>query len=243
MVQDLITTINMHPVRDSYIEDEINHLINRYLHENNETIENTLDLTAIAEFTLGYPINFGNIKELYPALRSFNGDILGCTDFETKEIIIDSDLYENNIKRANFTIAHEITHIILHEKHYFIHKDQLNLDLVTKKEPSFICRDYQKVNDKKPIIEQQADKGASFLLMPKKLLNHKWGNVKSKYSDWLNLGLNQEKENKVISILINEFSDEIQVSKQALEIRIKNLGVEFFGFMKEGEPRQVGLFE
>lgn len=243
MVKDFVSSISTHPVRDSYIETEINYLIDKYKEaEGLSVLESPIDLMQMLEFILEYSIDFQNIKEVFPALRRFDGDILGCTDFEEKMVVIDKALYDQNRKRANFTIAHEISHIIFHEKLYFRERDQLRLEIDSKKQPSFVCRDYTKIKKKRPIIEQQADKGASFLLLPKDLLLNKWDEIKPKYQRVLNSQVKKGFEPNLIKSLATDFSDLLETSKQAIEIRVRNLGIDFFGFSQEGVPKQVSLF-
>lgn len=244
MVKDFVSSINTHPVKDTRIEGEINHLIEQYkAFAEISQLEEPVDLTELLEFVLEYDLDFQDVKEVFPALRTFDGDILGCTDFEEKRVVIDKTLFDQNRKRANFTIAHEISHIIFHEKLYFREKDQLRLEIDSKEQPSFVCRDYAKSKAIKPIIEQQADKGASFLLLPQGLLLHKWEKeIKPKYKGALNSQVKKAFEPCLIKSMAADFSDLLETSKQALEIRIGKLGIDFFGFCQEGVPRQVSLF-
>lgn len=225
--------VNQIPVtkqRMLQIENKMNSLIEDYLSINGWELDQPIELKDFIEDHLGYTFELEHLPE----------DILGCTYFESKRVIIDKNLYESNPKRANFTIAHEISHIHLHEKYYQREKVQKKLDFVTNEVPASINRDSK--DPARPEAERQADWGASYILMPKDLLLHYWKDLQSNYKDYLEIPLTEELEVQIRQKLINDLTDELQVSRQALEIRIKNLGLELFGFMKQGDSIQIGLF-
>ncbi|MDA7749655.1 ImmA/IrrE family metallo-endopeptidase [Litoricola sp.] len=81
---------------------------------------------------------------------------LGGISFETNTIFVNASI-EDHEGRYTFTIAHEIGHHVLHKELY----DELISD-----RSQILCREEKK----KPLIEQQADRFAASLMMPRRML-------------------------------------------------------------------------
>ena len=101
----------------------------------------------IAEQFLGYSIDITN-EGLFS-----NPKLLGGLSFETSTIFVNASIEEHE-GRYNFTVAHEIGHHVLHKAIY-----SKNLDAKDK----LLCREVST----KPLVEQQADRFAAALLMPR----------------------------------------------------------------------------
>jgi Zn-dependent peptidase ImmA (M78 family) len=114
----------------------------------------------IAEQFLGYNIDITN-EGLFA-----NPKLLGGISFETDTIFVNASI-EDHEGRYNFTIAHEIGHHVLH-------KEIFCNSLVSK--DKILCREIST----KPLAEQQADRFAAALLMPRKEITGAVGLQKSK---------------------------------------------------------------
>ena len=91
-------------------------------------------------------------------------DVLGCIYIKRKKIVIDSSL-EYQEGRYHFTCGHELAHWWLHREWFLQWEKQLSI-FEEDEEPSVICRE----SEKRLRREQQADRFAAALLMPKKLV-------------------------------------------------------------------------
>ena len=126
---------------------------------------------------------------------------LGGISFETNTIFVNASI-EDHEGRYTFTIAHEIGHHVLHKDLY----DELISD-----RSQILCREEKK----KPLIEQQADRFAASLMMPRRLLVdevERYGKPMPRtLSDTLRLAnhLNQKCgfQNVSISALVNRLKD------------------------------------
>lgn len=181
-----------------------------------------LDVERFAEYYLG--LNFDYAK------LSMDGSTLGCICFndgllevykedgnsgyiKTKKgtIIIDSQAEKNSIPaRTNFTIMHECAHWILHREYY-------------QKVSKFDFEKFVYVSDKTrikmtsdEIKEWQANYLAAALLMPKDVVIEKL--------KWL-LGVKNLDKLIVSQPIISEMAKSFNVSKQAMNIRLKNLNI------------------
>jgi len=221
----IINTIFVTPQSVKQIEKRINDIISNYLEKNGWELDQPIELKDFIEDELGYTFELENMPE----------DILGCTYFESKRVVIDKKLYENLPKRANFTIAHEIAHICLHEKYYNREKEQKKLAFMPADVPSSINRESR--DPSRPNAERQADWAASFILMQEKLILNYWNDIKDNYKSYLNRPVSKTDETNFKKSIVNDLTEELQVSKEALGYRIENLGLEFFGLI----PQEGGL--
>ena len=114
----------------------------------------------IAEQFLGYSIDISD-EGLFS-----NPKLLGGISFETDTIFVNASI-EDHEGRYNFTIAHEIGHHVLHR--------QIFCNALDGKD-KILCRELST----KPLVEQQADRFAAALLMPRKEIREAVGLQKSK---------------------------------------------------------------
>jgi len=147
-----------------------------------------LDVELIAERDFNLAI------DIYHDLNT-QFDVLGYIDLSKKKIIIDEHLFEHNVQRSRFTIAHELGHIILHEQIYKTAKIS-SPDEYNSFRNSFTEDEYDS-------FEWHANTFAGCLLVPTEILV-------SEYKRIL-------KTNGDMSSLTNKFN----VSKKALAYRIK----------------------
>jgi len=133
---------------DHFIEDQAHGLLESFYSKFNQPVTAPVPTELIAEQFLGYSLDIVN-----DGLFS-DPNYLGGIVFEDQVIQI-SESVESHEGRYNFTIAHEIGHHVLHRDFYYAHADTLD--------STVICREAQS----KPKIEQQADRFAAALLMPR----------------------------------------------------------------------------
>ncbi|MEN6386029.1 MAG: ImmA/IrrE family metallo-endopeptidase [Phycisphaerales bacterium] len=156
-------------------------------------------------------------------------DVLGATWVKLKKICIDQSLDPSVdsgvLGRYRFTAAHEIGHWQLHRAQLL--EDDQNL-FETIQKPAIVCR---KVFAKQP-IEIQADRFASFLLMPKHIVQNEWQlrygslepyNAVAEISD-INARFGQTDRQPTTQVA-KQLAKVFNVSGQAMQIRLVNLGL------------------
>ena len=133
------------------IESKSLDLLSSYSLEKGRELGNDIDSIDILEY-LGYDIDY--VKGKYPSKGE--SAVYGALNTDRKFVEINQDVPFNN-GMENFTIAHEIGHIILHSTKTCSLTD----------------------NDQRSSIEKEADKFAAYLLMPtekiKKVFNRVHG--------------------------------------------------------------------
>ncbi len=156
-------------------------------------------IDLIAEKTLKLQIKFANLNE------DLEG-VLGALDISNKTIWIDNSLSDDDnftlMSRCNFTIAHEFGHYILHKKLY----NEENIQL-------YHYGDNQTNAIKN--METQADRFASYLLMPTIPLMRKLSSIN---------------QNQPFETTLFELTRFFKVSKEAMIIRLKKLGLVDAGY-------------
>jgi hypothetical protein len=183
-------------------------------------------------------------------------DVLGAIYLEQKLIRIDETLDPDERPamqgRFNFTLAHEIGHWCLHRDD--AETRQMMGDLFGgPAQPSIICRTSQQ----KERVEIQADKFASYLLMPRAQLiqasHQRIGAKPLRLSDlrldWpfhlaaASLGPGRistdprARQDDVIELIVKPLADEFHVSPQAMRIRLEK-----FGWIVRDVDEQESLF-
>ena len=134
---------------DIDIELKAQELTKEYYKYKKTNQEAPVPVIDILEY-LGYDIDFRN-DGIYE-----DESILGGLVIEKKKVQLNESLTTNE-GRLNFTIAHEIGHIILHAPLADINKNLFRKDNY--------CDD-NNLKKQERLIERQADKFAAFLLMP-----------------------------------------------------------------------------
>ena len=131
------------------IEKKSNKLLEEYFDYKKESLTTPVPTIDILEY-LGYDIDFRS-DGIYK-----NKDILGGVIQVEKRVELNESLTTSE-GRLNFTIAHEIGHIILHVS---------NEDSALFFRKNSNCKD-SKINDnKRKLLENEADQFAAYLLMP-----------------------------------------------------------------------------
>ncbi len=183
-------------------------------------VEPPVDICAIAETFLGLRLDYVDLE------KEYGRGILGAINFEKKIIYINTALdpveHCGTEGRHNFTIAHEVGHWQLHRHEFLLPEDFGDNRL----RPSIMCREAHK----REAREWQADQFASYLLMPRPMVQQAWrdrfggkilavGNaVAFKRGDDL------EATQKDYYLLVKDFAQLFAVSGYAMRIRLVELG-------------------
>lgn len=144
-------------IHENDIEFECLKLIKAFEMEKGVKIEPPIPAMDIIEY-LGYNFDFRS-DGIYE-----DRSVLGGLKFKEKKVEINEYLTKEN-GRLHFTVAHEIGHEILHTPILIAQRAQTTLFNNSYDELDIICRIGAGRNQKDP-IEWQADKFASYLLMP-----------------------------------------------------------------------------
>ena len=155
-------------LKSKEIEKKSLDLLQRYSKDTGKKIQLPIPVLDMIEY-LGYDIDFRQYDK--------SDEILGETYLKEKLVAINENLAEKQEGRMHFTAAHEIGHIILHAPlatpdFQILFKDQ---------EPNILCRKedgFDGINNK--TLERQADKFASFLLMPTVYVKESFYSLKNK---------------------------------------------------------------
>ena len=131
------------------IEEAADHLLDEY-RDFAGSFNLPVPVESIAEHFLKYDLEITG-EGLFA-----DPGFLGGISFETNTIFVNASI-EDHEGRYTFTIAHEIGHHVLHKELY----DELISD-----RSQILCREEKK----KPLIEQQADRFAASLMMPRRIL-------------------------------------------------------------------------
>ncbi|MDX2083165.1 MAG: ImmA/IrrE family metallo-endopeptidase [Rickettsiales bacterium] len=135
--------------------------------------------------------------------KEFTG-VLGALDLDNKMMWIDESL--NHIDspldftkeaRCNFTIAHELGHYVFHKPQY---KEAKNLALF-----------HDSSDPRTEALEMQANKFASFILMPRTVMLKQWHEI--------------DHTNYSAQHAIDEMKKFFKVSREAMVYRLKFLGL------------------
>lgn len=146
-----------------------------------------------------------------------NNSILGYADFENRKIIL---IESSNLGRDRFTLAHEIGHFCLGHEQIIRNETVLLKDLFVDDAP----------NDAIRRLEIQANKFASYILMPRIYFYEKLASLYELY-DFRNIGHgvifvdNQPCNFFPYNSLLIDLSVEFQVSKRAVENILRADGI------------------
>lgn len=170
------------------------------------------------------------LKHIYPSAtilyKDFPFGIYGCFDFNNDVLFISNEL-RNDPYRTNFTIAHEIGHIVLHQNILKQYYKATSVTQTIKPSDSVISK-----------LEMQANTFASALLLPKDVFLIETARRMSQldirpplFKDYQIVNL-QDCRN-VCTYLQSFF----QVSRQVVEIRLFELGL--LKYDKKREPKTI----
>lgn len=131
-----------------------------------------------------------------------------------KIIRIDEKIYERQPLRARFSLAHELSHLILHKDVIEKLVALLQASNKTDEYSSIISVLPEKAHNR---AEWQAQHFGGCLLAPKNLLTEKLANaIKNRFQTTLNDKLDSED----ISIICHDLSNFFQMTKEAMVVRI-----------------------
>ncbi|MBR2416721.1 MAG: ImmA/IrrE family metallo-endopeptidase [Bacteroidaceae bacterium] len=162
------------------------------------------------------------LANIFPEIKirfdNLNDGVLGMFSFEDRVVTLSNEII-NDEHRRNFTLAHEIGHICLHESYIKDHAKNFfdySLDKIKLLQDDLIKR-----------MEQQANKFASFLLIPQERLLVEvdkllliTNNLKGRFY------LNSQIENvKTVDMVLKKLSEIFNVSKQVVKIRLIKEGL------------------
>lgn len=232
------------------IEQESNRLLAGFAEKSGIRLQAPVPIEDIVEKHLGLALDFDDLHTLLevPRLNS-EPDILGALYVEGRRVVIDEsldpELNPDKEGRYGFSLGHEAAHWWLHRASIQANSGQSDLfDDAVPPGASVVCRS----TDAKKRIELQADKFSAFTLMPRQLLLGFWeenfGNLNP--VDWtVNLVplarrpgssihmpsiqkreyLSDESEDFVFNLIAGELARVFKVSRQAMRIRLNQLGL------------------
>ncbi len=151
-----------------------------------------------------------------PGLKN-NYDIDGWITSDLSSIIVDEDQLEHFENRYRFTLAHEISHYILHKKVY----DSVNI----KETKDYI--EFIKQLEETGLVgnfEWQANNLAGLILVPQELLFQEAKRLSSKYSEKISVDIKKHTEVFWDSVKW-KLSRVFNVSNQTIDIRFQKDGI------------------
>lgn len=209
-----------------HIERAASELLAAYGMKFGELVEPPVPVDEILECHLELSLDFDDLDK-----RFGQPGVLGAIWVENKDVLIDQSLepteHPRQEGRYRFTVAHETGHWVLHRTQLMESRSAGMFQ--DPAAPSVVCRD----GAQKPPMEQQADKFASYLLMPKDMVRREWKIATGSLDPYV-------AENE-LSQLIERFGNAagglptvdiakrmaatFHVSGQAMQIRLINLGL------------------
>lgn len=146
-------------------------------------------------------------------------DILALCDFQNRVVRL---AQVSSLPRLAFTLAHEIGHILLHQK--LFHKN--GFEGIEETDSNLSLHD-NNVAFKSQYLEVQANKFAAYLLMPRMLLMNVWKEFKQEERIYKNtLYLDSQRVNRELyQDFVRRVNTVTTVSAEALRYRLKDLGI------------------
>ncbi len=189
-------------IPDAELEARASALLRRYERDIEPVITPPVPIEGIADFLLEIGIDWVPIPDVA------SGPVLAYIDADKKIIRLNESLkasFEQSVGLYTFTLAHEVAHYELH----LMRGNVIQLQFEDNRKPSFLCRNNGKTKDQR---EWQADRFASYLLLPTHLL----------------LPAIQDQDLLQWNTLYR-LRDLFQVSMMALKIRLEQLGLLYIG--------------
>ncbi len=210
------------------IEDKANEVFLKYAEVYPRRLHQVpVDVSDLLDTLWSFVLDIEDLQKIYGegtlgALYIFDGE---------RRIVIDQSLdpqvNPHMLGRYNFSIAHEAGHWVLHAEDLLARESGEGLFPV-KSDPTVLCRSSQK-NE----IERQADRFASYLLMPHDLVLEVWHNTYGSDAKPQNVyeELKQLRENfgyppdyrRVSCQTAKDFAKIFAVSSEAMQIRLEEL--------------------
>ena len=207
--------MNNHFIPEQHIENAAHRLIIEFGEQFGSVTAPPVPVEWMLESYLGWNLEFNDLI----AKRNLP-DALGAIFPVSRRVVIDSSLdsteHPNMEGRYNFTVAHEIGHIRLHL--HLLGGGDIFQD--AQKE-AILCRDSNK--SKKPPIEWQADRFASYLLMPTNLVLEAWQEATKGYEPKF-----VEKSSNLwrMGTFTQGLAERFKVSQDAMRIRLEMMNLE-----------------
>jgi len=151
---------------------------------------------------------------LLPGLQKEFNVVATITSKPTKkcEIVLDANTNSYNRPRANFSVAHELGHIILHEELYLgCHSIQESVELSKRLKKSY------------PRIERNVNYFAGAILVPRKTI---FEHTEKLYEAILKVYAGDLEWNEVMPKLYSSLANLYHVSVQTIKIRLENLKID-----------------
>jgi len=189
------------------IEQAANDLLSDYQNKFTWVPQCPIPVERIAEKHLGYHIEITE-DDIYK-----DAEILGGIIFADKVIQVNGSI-ENHDGRYSFTIAHELGHHCLHKE--LFQKLSMESDEHTK-----ICRE----TGDKPLVEQQADTFAAYLLMPSKFVKKAYIKAFGDTNEVFDIGYKKRHMLGSIASRVIESGDFNNVSLTAMTNRLIGMGL------------------
>lgn len=181
-----------------------------------------IPVDMVVESALGLTLELDDLSKRLGAQ-----DILGATWIQSKTVVIDQSLEpsENPAMegRFNFTLAHEAGHWVMHAHQIADIPEQATLfDISTA--PSIVCRSSQR----KESMEWQADRFASYLLMPEDRIMNFWREIRGGLDQYMAFeeieAIKAESEYSIpVTQVAKDMAEHFRVSGQAMQIRLEGL--------------------
>ena len=162
---------SQHSMPNRRIEEAAETLLCKYRFKSKTVLTPPINLELVINELDDFYVDVQDLKSQY------GQDIIGAIFFENGENciavdnVLDPKRHPETRGRYNFTIAHECGHWILHAPTKLEERRAAKLFDVGN-EPLVLCRSY--AGSAKPEIERQADRFASYMLMPKDLVVSTW---------------------------------------------------------------------
>ena len=223
-------TINVATLPTQQIEDDAQRLLEAHFHKLGKPVHIPIPVDDIIEHHLGFSLGF---DDLGSRLGMPGTDILGAMFIDSREVLInqslDPDEHPEMEGRFHFTCGHEVGHWCEHRS-YLIRAG------------SQICR----LSQAKARIERQADHFSACLLMPREHVLVAWSNhfgsskpfvfadvADHSDPDWTRRNKYraswprepQKHHERAFETISKELASRFRVSKQAMRIRLENLGL------------------
>lgn len=181
-----------------------------------------IPVDMVVESALGLTLELDDLSKRLGAQ-----DILGATWIQSKTVVIDQSLEpsENPAMegRFNFTLAHEAGHWVMHAHQIADIPEQATLfDISTA--PSIVCRSSQR----KDSMEWQADRFASYLLMPEDRIRSYWREIPGGLDQYMAFeeieAIKAQSEYSIpVTQVAKDMAEHFRVSGQAMQIRLEGL--------------------
>lgn len=199
---------------DKEIEGEAQHLIDQYAQAKQWRAASPIPIEKLIIF-LDLRQEIHDLYNFRGVERDGQGDLLGALCFSTRTIHvhqgIDPEDHPGQEGRFNFTLGHEVGHWVLHRDEFISESKQQSLfsgEILT----DIVCRQ----SDKAVRIEFQANRFASCLLLPRKLVTKVWRDRLGS-----NKTMTSEERERAIRVVARQFC----TSVEATRIRVNELGL------------------